>query len=138
MLPGNVININHGFYNKEALKDVNFIDENSFNFYCADGDLILRMHNKGWKIIALKGCYAEHLTHKPGIRRKAYSPATLRDIEVFNKRYPNGCDHECQTEYIKVSNGRRFFWKVAFINCFLGVLLKFADRLNHVKLLLRR
>ena len=127
MLPGNIININHGFYNREALADVNFIDENNYNFYCADGDLVLRMHNKGWQIVGLEDCYAEHLTHLPHFRKKIYSPATKGDIKTFNTKYPEKCDFDIQKKYVKISNDRKLFWKASFLNCFMGILLRFID-----------
>jgi glycosyltransferase involved in cell wall biosynthesis len=127
MLPGNIININHGFYNREALKEVNFIDESNYNFYCADGDLALRMHNKGWKIVSLEDCYAEHLTHLPNIRKKKYSPATKSDINTFNAKYPEKCDINIQKKYVKISNDRILFWRASFLNCFMGIMLRIID-----------
>lgn len=128
MLPGNVININHGFYSHEALQAVNYIDEESYNFYCADGDLVLRMHEKGWKITELEDCFVEHLVHLPHLRKKAYSPATLSDIDTFNSKYCLPCDEAVKKKYTKIDNNRRVFWKAAFLNCILGKLLSMIDK----------
>jgi glycosyltransferase involved in cell wall biosynthesis len=128
MLPGNIININHGFYNREALIDVNFTDEKNFNFYCADGDLVLRMHEKGWQIIELADCYVEHLVHLPQLRKKGYSPATLNDIDTFNKKYPLPCSNAVRKKHAKIENNRRVFWKVAFFNCIMGIFVAQIDK----------
>lgn len=128
MLPGNVVNINHGFYNREALVDVDFTDGKNYNFYCADGDLALRMHQRGWEIITLDDCFAEHLTHIPRLRKMGHSPATLRDIGVFAGKYPQSCDADTVIKHAVIASNRRRFWRAAFMNCFLGVMLRVADR----------
>ena len=81
------------------------------------------MHNKGWQIIGLEDCYAEHLTHLPHIRKKKYSPATKGDIEN-NADIPDRCDISFQKKYVKISNDRKLFWKASFLNCFMGILLR--------------
>jgi len=133
LLPGNIINVNHGFINKKALLDINFIDDKNYNFYCGDADLSIRLHNNGWKIISLDNCFAEHLTHLPGLRSNSFSPATLRDIETFKKKYPDKCDYDCHKKLANISNDRILFWKAAFFNCFLALFLKFIDKYRNVK-----
>jgi len=127
LLPRDIITINHGFYNKKALEDVNYIEEHDYNFYCADGDLILRMDEKGWTVIALEDCYANHLVHKPKLGKVKHSASTLRDISNFEKRYPYPKSSESIIKDCNVLISNKAFWKAAFLNCVLGVFLKIYD-----------
>jgi GT2 family glycosyltransferase len=60
---GNKIFVNHGMYLKNALEDVDYIDEESFNFYHADGDLCLKMWKKGYVCIDSPDSFIEHYSH---------------------------------------------------------------------------
>lgn len=128
LLPENYININHGFYCKEALEKVNYVEETEFNFYCADGDLTMRLNGNGWETIALEDCYANHLVHKPTLKKMKYSPATIRDIKVFNEKYPFACKVDAIIKYDNTPKNSGVFWKVAFLNCIFGALLKLLDK----------
>lgn len=129
-LPNDLLHINHGFYNKSALESVNYIEEDDYNFYCADGDLIMKMNEKKWKTIALEGCYADHLVHKPRFGKIKHSPSTLRDIAMFEKKYPYPITQEYIKKEVKVTNNVIAFWKAAFMNCVLGLMLKVYDNNN--------
>jgi glycosyltransferase involved in cell wall biosynthesis len=131
LLPKNYILINHGFYNKEALADINYVEEKVYNFYCADGDLAIRLNDKGWKTIDLENCYADHLVHKPVLKKTKFSPATIRDIAIFREMYPFECRIDALKKHAKVSTNVGIFWKVAFINCLLGSILKIYDKYYH-------
>ncbi|MFH6999045.1 glycosyltransferase family 2 protein [Flavobacterium sp. FlaQc-57] len=128
LLPKGYININHGFYNKEALEDVNYIEENEFNFYCADGDLIMRLNDKGWKTIPLEDSFANHLVHKPVFKKEKLSASTMRDIEVFNSKYPYPCEINEIKKNSDISIETMPFWKSGFSNCIFGILLKIYDQ----------
>lgn len=81
--------MNHGFYYKDALEEVGFLDETNYNFYAADGDIIMRLNQAGWKSVALELCFAEHLCHKPKIRNRGMlSPSHQKDMNTFKKKYP--------------------------------------------------
>ncbi|MCX6698302.1 MAG: glycosyltransferase, partial [Methanomicrobiales archaeon] len=43
LAPNNILLLNHGLFSKNALEDVEYIDEDNFFFYCADFDLSLRI-----------------------------------------------------------------------------------------------
>lgn len=134
-LPGDNININHGFYHKSALEEIGYIDENHFNFYCGDGDLSLRLALNGWKVFPLEDCFAEHLVHLPkfSLRKDSnkHSPITERDLSNFSKRYSF---LESPSSDILISKNAKNctidvspFWKYAFKNCILGKALKIYD-----------
>lgn len=128
LLPKNYIHVNHGFYFKKALEEVNFIEEKEYNFYCADGDLTMKLNDKGWRTIALENCFADHLVHKPNFGKNKVSSATKRDITVFNNKYPYNCTQLYFKKEVNISNDVSLFWKVAFLNCFWGLLLKYIDK----------
>jgi glycosyltransferase involved in cell wall biosynthesis len=55
--------VNHGLYLNSALENVGYIDEDTFTFYHADGDLCLKMWQKGYTIIDSPESYIEHYSH---------------------------------------------------------------------------
>ena len=55
--------VNHGLYLNSALKEVNFIDEETFFFYNGDGDLCLKLLQKGYKSVSSPDSYVEHYPH---------------------------------------------------------------------------
>jgi len=128
LLANDIITINHGFYNKLALEDVNYFDATEFNFYCADGDLIMKLNMNGWKTIALEDSFADHLVHQPNLSKVRYSASTLRDIKTFENKYPDIKGGGILKSDKKVENSILPFWKAAFINCILGVLLRIYDK----------
>jgi len=52
--------VNHGLYLNAALKEVDYISEDEYHFYFADTDLVLKMKQKGYEIIASKKSFVEH------------------------------------------------------------------------------
>lgn len=57
---GEHLYINHGVYNIEALKEVDFLNENDYFFYHADSDVCLEMIRKGYQIIPARNSFIEH------------------------------------------------------------------------------
>ncbi|MCM1332614.1 MAG: glycosyltransferase [Bacteroides sp.] len=127
-LPQNFININHGFYYKPALEDVGYLDESSYNFYCGDGDISMRLNLAGWKTISLNNCFALHLVHLPQ-RKKAIPKWVEEDMAVFNKKYgetsPSNSITKCKYKFNIDSTP---FWKHATKNVIAGYLLKLYDK----------
>jgi GT2 family glycosyltransferase len=61
--------VNHGLYLRAALEEVGFIDEESFAFYHADGDLALRLADAGYPCVAAEDSYVEHYADaNPAVR----------------------------------------------------------------------
>lgn len=60
---GNKMFVNHGLYLKDALETVGFIDEETYHFYHADGDLCLKMWDQGYACIEAPDSYIEHYSH---------------------------------------------------------------------------
>ncbi|MCK4650949.1 glycosyltransferase [Candidatus Babeliales bacterium] len=60
---GNNLYVNHGLYLNDALKDVGYVDEQNYFFYNGDGDLCLKMREKGYECIESENSYVEHYPH---------------------------------------------------------------------------
>jgi glycosyltransferase involved in cell wall biosynthesis len=60
---GDKMFVNHGLYLRSALEEVNYIDEDTYYFYCGDGDLMLKMWEKGYCCLASSDSYIEHFSH---------------------------------------------------------------------------
>jgi GT2 family glycosyltransferase len=57
---GGKLMVNHGLFLRDALEDVGWADEQSYEFYKADGDLCLRLWQAGYEIIDAPGSFVEH------------------------------------------------------------------------------
>ena len=84
---GKEILVNHGIFMKRALEDVDYIDEDTFLFYCADGDLCLRICQKGYKILESPDSYIEHYAHANIRQRKKNLENVAMDKEVFFNKW---------------------------------------------------
>ncbi|MFA6390972.1 MAG: glycosyltransferase [Patescibacteria group bacterium] len=52
--------VNHGMYLRQALENIDFFDEDHYFFYHADGDLCLRLWQKGYEVIDCDKAFVEH------------------------------------------------------------------------------
>jgi glycosyltransferase involved in cell wall biosynthesis len=84
---GNNLFVNHGMFLKNALKEINYIDENTYDFYFADSDLCLRLLQNGYSIIPSSNSYIEHYPHANLSIRKINSEKVTNDREAFKKRW---------------------------------------------------
>lgn len=57
---GNKMFINHGMYLRKALEEVGWLDEETYNFCYADGDVCLKLWQEGYKIIDCPTSFVEH------------------------------------------------------------------------------
>lgn len=55
--------VNHGLYLKSALDAVGYIDEETYRFYHADGDLCLKLWEAGYECVDGKSSFIEHYSH---------------------------------------------------------------------------
>lgn len=60
---GNRMFVNHGMFLRRAVEEVGFIDEETFSFYHADGDLCLRMADAGYDCVSAPKSFIEHYSH---------------------------------------------------------------------------
>jgi glycosyltransferase involved in cell wall biosynthesis len=83
---GNKMYINHGLYLNKALKDVEYIDEDTYSFYNADGDICLKMWQKGYTIIDSANSFVEHYPHaNVEIRKTNHATQKQDNLNYFKK-----------------------------------------------------
>jgi GT2 family glycosyltransferase len=85
-LGGNMF-VNHGRYLAEALREVGYADEDAFMFYHADGDLCLRMLQKGYECIDSTESYVEHFSHANTRLRKTNLDVQKSDWNSYLARW---------------------------------------------------
>ncbi len=68
---GNKTMVNHGLFLREAVERVGWIDDRRYDFYCADGDLALKIWQAGYDIVACGEALLEHFEHvDAGVRQQ--------------------------------------------------------------------
>lgn len=55
--------VNHGLYLRAALEQIGWIDEQTYQFYHADGDLCLKLWQTGYRVVDCKTAFVEHYNH---------------------------------------------------------------------------
>jgi glycosyltransferase involved in cell wall biosynthesis len=84
---GNKLFVNHGMFLNHAIKDVGYIDEDSYTFYYADGDLCLKLWQKGYSVIDSLDSFIEHYSHANMSVRKSNSKNQRQDNENYLKKW---------------------------------------------------
>ena len=68
---GNKTMVNHGLFLREAVERVGWIDDRRYDFYCADGDLSLKIWHAGYEIAPCSDALLEHFERvDPKIREQ--------------------------------------------------------------------
>ena len=66
--------VNHGLFLRQAVEEVGWIDEARYGFYCADGDLALKIWQAGYEIDVCDDAFVEHFEDvDPEVRQKNLS-----------------------------------------------------------------
>lgn len=60
---GNRMFVNHGLFLRQALVEIGYVDEETYVFYHADGDICLRMMEQGYSCVDAPGSFVEHHAH---------------------------------------------------------------------------
>lgn len=84
---GNRMFVNHGLYLREALEKVNFIDDEYFFFYHADGDLALRIWEAGYVCIDSPDSFVEHFSDANTEIRISNQEQQKQDWRTYTKRW---------------------------------------------------
>jgi glycosyltransferase involved in cell wall biosynthesis len=84
---GNRMFVNHGLYLRHALDDVDYIDETTYSFYHADGDLCLKMWASGYTCIDSPDSYIEHYSHANSRVRRANLARQKQDWKAYLARW---------------------------------------------------
>ncbi len=86
--------VSFGMFLKDAVQEIGWIDEDSYQFYCADLDLSLRLWQAGFEILDCKHAFVEHQP-KPNPFRKSSDDQT-----VFVNKWVNELALENKGEYL--------------------------------------
>src|SRR3972149_7030151 len=84
---GNKMFVNHGLYLNSALERIGYADEDSYTFYHADGDICLRLSEKGYICIDSPNSYIEHYSHANVKVRKSNLAKQKEDWDTYTRRW---------------------------------------------------
>lgn len=84
---GDKMFVNHGMYLKAAIEEVGFIDEETFLFYHADGDLCLKLWNANYMVIDSPDSFVEHYSHANLSIRKTNSTKQKDDWNQYLNKW---------------------------------------------------
>lgn len=79
--------VNHGLYLKDALAAVDYVDEETYRFYHADGDLCLRMWQAGYVCVDSPDSYIEHYPHTGRAVRQSNMALQKSDWSNYTARW---------------------------------------------------
>ena len=84
---GGKIFVNHGIYLSSAIKEVNYIDEDNYRFYCGDGDLCLKLWQGGSPVIEATNSYIEHFMESSPELRKENNLTYKQDWDNYLEKW---------------------------------------------------
>lgn len=100
--------VNHGLYLNDAMKEVNYCDEN-YHFYFSDTDLALKLKHAGYEIISSENSFVEHYFEAtPEIRASNNDTKKEADrMKLINKWSGVAYPESQKDQYIKIVG----YWK---------------------------
>jgi len=75
--------VNHGMFLRRAIEHVGYIDEKTYRFYHADGDLSLKLWSSGYEIVDSPRSHVEHYSHANRKVRRANEMSQARDWQAY-------------------------------------------------------
>jgi GT2 family glycosyltransferase len=79
--------VNHGLFLREALEEVGRIHDKNYDFYCADGDLSLRIWHAGYEVGSCSTALLEHYERAdPSVREQNLTRLNA-DWDTYVKRW---------------------------------------------------
>jgi glycosyltransferase involved in cell wall biosynthesis len=84
---GGKLMVNHGLFLRSALEEVKWIEESYYVFYKADGDLCLKIWEKGYKILKAEGSYVEHYLDNDELVRVQNNRTQKEDAERYRSKW---------------------------------------------------
>lgn len=79
--------VNHGLYVRTALQEVGWIDEDRYCFYCADGDLCLKLWEQGYEVVDCPTSFVEHFSHANREVRQSNFLHEAGDLKAYQDRW---------------------------------------------------
>jgi GT2 family glycosyltransferase len=84
---GDKVCVNHGMFLNSALEDVGWLDEERYQFYHADGDLSLKLWQRGYEVVDCPGAFVEHFRHANSTARKQNMQNQQSDWSAYLDRW---------------------------------------------------
>lgn len=84
---GEKLFVNHGLYLRSALQQVGWIDEDRYQFYCADGDLSLKLWEQGYEVVDCPTAFVEHFSHANLTTRQSNLQHEQQDVKAYQSRW---------------------------------------------------
>jgi len=81
--------VNHGLYLREVLQEVEWINDKDYHFYYADGDLSLKIWEKGYEIVPAEKSFVEHYSHANLSVRASNLHKQNADNDKYKKLWEN-------------------------------------------------
>ncbi len=114
---GEKLYVNHGMFLNQALKEVDYIDEETFFFYNGDGDLCLKLWQAGYQILDAPDSYVEHYPHANVDVRKTNYQKMKDDLNrylakwdgIYYDRKQNNLGKIIAKDYVDVTNIGQLF-----------------------------
>jgi len=129
--------VNHGLYLRSALEEVGFADENHYNFYHADGDICLRMHEAGYKCIDSPKSFVEHYSHANLAVRSSNIATQQGDWNVYMNRWLPVLG-PCRQDWISIAHTDEHKTAARFMTLWTVRLSLFKAKIIQCKLFLMR
>jgi GT2 family glycosyltransferase len=79
--------VNHGLYVRAALERVGWIDEERYRFYCADGDVCLKLWEQGYEVVDCPASFVEHFSHANLEVRQSNLEHEREDRKAYQDRW---------------------------------------------------
>ncbi len=138
---GDKMTVNHGMYLRTALDEVGWIDEKTYQFYHADGDLCLKLWKNGYQVLDCKSSFIEHFNHlkpNPISNKKDWNSYLKKWSGVYFDPKKNNygswiyLDNDDQNKTFK-SFPRWAIYKYKFYKFFIGVKHLIYSQLRRIK-----
>ena len=84
---GDKLHLNHGLFLNEALKAVNYIDEDTFHFYYADSDLSLKIWDAGYECLESPTSFIEHYADANTEVRRSNNQKEKEDLQNYKEKW---------------------------------------------------
>jgi glycosyltransferase involved in cell wall biosynthesis len=79
--------VNHGLFLRSAVEEAGWIEEELYSFYCADGDLSLKLWQAGYEVEACEAALVEHFERAGTRVREANLSSAGKDWDTYTVRW---------------------------------------------------
>jgi hypothetical protein len=79
--------VNHGLYLGSALREVGYLDEDHFGFYCGDIDVVMKLREAGYVCLDAPESFIEHFSHANRAVRGENARCLALDGNALRKKW---------------------------------------------------